>query len=673
MQFLYPSFLWALTALAIPVIIHLFYFRRFKKVYFTNVRFLRELKKETSARSRLRNLLILFMRLGAIAALVFAFAQPFIPVEKDVRSGDRLVSVFVDNSFSMSQTTDRVPLLDQAREKAREIIQSYRPTDKFQILTNQSSGSEQFVVSQDDAIRQLEDIQLTAGTRKGLSIGRAIRSLQQRHNELLPVAYLLSDLQEAQFDDLDLTDTLVQWNLVPLSPVRQNNVGIDSAWFDAPVQLDGQSNQLLVRVKNFGDQPVENVRLTAEQNGQKKPEGTLDLVGGASAIDTINFQPSGAGWQSIQLQITDHPIQFDDNYYVAFEARASVRVLLIHDGRPDPYLKAAFQAPGYFILNEELFSRLNYSDLYNYDLVLLQEPQSISSGLEKSLIDFMENGGNTLIFPPKQASVETLGASLRRMGSDPVTGVSEGEFDVARINDASFVFNKVFSRLSTRLKLPRSKSRLEFSSGQRSQAEWLMRYSDGRPYLQRYPVKAGNLFVSSAPVTLEENDLVQQGEIFVPMLFRMAVSTGSRKKTSYTIGGDASIELDIAAPDGDRTMTIEADPPFIPAINPRPRGITLFTGDQVTRDGIFPLSMEDSTLALLAFNYDRQESGQKFLDPGQLKLRFPDIILWQDITPGSFGEAIQEMDRGIILWKWFVILALIFLALESLILRLWKQ
>jgi len=47
MQFLYPSFLWALLALAIPIIIHLFYFRRFKKVFFTNVKFLKEVKEET--------------------------------------------------------------------------------------------------------------------------------------------------------------------------------------------------------------------------------------------------------------------------------------------------------------------------------------------------------------------------------------------------------------------------------------------------------------------------------------------------------------------------------------------------------------------------------------------------------------------------------------------------
>ena len=45
MQFLYPSFLWTLLALAIPIIIHLFYFRRFKRVYFTNVKFLKEVKE----------------------------------------------------------------------------------------------------------------------------------------------------------------------------------------------------------------------------------------------------------------------------------------------------------------------------------------------------------------------------------------------------------------------------------------------------------------------------------------------------------------------------------------------------------------------------------------------------------------------------------------------------
>ena len=121
MQFLYPTFLFALSAIAIPIIIHLFYFRRFKKVYFTNVRFLKEVKEETSARQKLRNLLVLLLRCLAIAFLVFAFAQPFIPRDVEVKQGQQAVSVFVDNSFSMSAMSQDVPLLENAKQKAKEI------------------------------------------------------------------------------------------------------------------------------------------------------------------------------------------------------------------------------------------------------------------------------------------------------------------------------------------------------------------------------------------------------------------------------------------------------------------------------------------------------------------------------------------------------------------------
>jgi len=117
MLFQYPAFLFALAALAIPIIIHLFYFRRFKTVYFTNVRFLKEVKEETSARQKLRNLLVLLMRCLAVAALVFAFAQPFIPKDVEVRQGQKLVSVFVDNSFSMRAMSEDVPLLEKAKQR----------------------------------------------------------------------------------------------------------------------------------------------------------------------------------------------------------------------------------------------------------------------------------------------------------------------------------------------------------------------------------------------------------------------------------------------------------------------------------------------------------------------------------------------------------------------------
>ncbi|MBL0031994.1 MAG: BatA domain-containing protein [Bacteroidetes bacterium] len=82
MQFIYPEFLFALSVLAIPIIIHLFNFRRFKKIYFTNVRFLKEIKQDTQSKSKLKHLLVLLSRLLALTFLVLAFAQPFIPAKQ---------------------------------------------------------------------------------------------------------------------------------------------------------------------------------------------------------------------------------------------------------------------------------------------------------------------------------------------------------------------------------------------------------------------------------------------------------------------------------------------------------------------------------------------------------------------------------------------------------------
>src|SRR5690606_4758734 len=161
MQFLYPAFLWALTALAIPVILHLFYFRRYKKVYFSNLRFLREVKEETSARNRLRNLLILLARLLAMACIILAFAQPVIPLDDRLREGVRNVSLFIDNSFSMQSFGKDLSLFDRARQNARDVIQGYNVDDRFQILTHDLTMSESQWTGREEALLRLEEIEFT--------------------------------------------------------------------------------------------------------------------------------------------------------------------------------------------------------------------------------------------------------------------------------------------------------------------------------------------------------------------------------------------------------------------------------------------------------------------------------------------------------------------------------
>src|SRR5882724_3041402 len=98
MSFGYPAFLWALLALAIPVIIHLFNFRKTTRIYFSNTKFLKQVKEETTQKRRLKQYLVLASRLLFIFFLVIAFAQPFLPAREQIGKG-REVTLYLDNSY----------------------------------------------------------------------------------------------------------------------------------------------------------------------------------------------------------------------------------------------------------------------------------------------------------------------------------------------------------------------------------------------------------------------------------------------------------------------------------------------------------------------------------------------------------------------------------------------
>ena len=179
MNFIYPSFLWALAALAIPIIIHLFHFRRFKKIYFSNVKFLQEIKEETASRSNLKHLLVLLARLLALAFLVLAFAQPFIAKnEQTIVKGKRAISIFIDNSFSMNARNQEVSLLEMAKAKAREVAKAYSPEDRYQMITQDLEGRHQRLVSRDEVLAYIDEV-------KESNQSHNLTEIQQRQKQVL--------------------------------------------------------------------------------------------------------------------------------------------------------------------------------------------------------------------------------------------------------------------------------------------------------------------------------------------------------------------------------------------------------------------------------------------------------------------------------------------------------
>jgi hypothetical protein len=243
-------------------------------------------------------------------------------------------------------------------------------------------------------------------------------------------------------------------SLLPLQAVRENNIGIDSAWFEAPVQMLNQLNKLLVRVRNYTGEDAENVRLSMLYRGENKPAGTMTIPAQSFVVDTINITVLEPGWQQVTLNITDYPIQFDDNYYLDFLVAEQISVLSINDARPNDNLQAAFRGFGNYVLTNATSSQLDYSRLSGYQLIVLNELTSISTGLAFELQQFVKNGGNLLVFPNKNANIQSYRDFLNGFPADEYQRFEEAQKQVSYINTDEFVFNDVFDNKSANLKLP---------------------------------------------------------------------------------------------------------------------------------------------------------------------------------------------------------------------------
>ena len=138
MKFLYPEFLFGLFTLIIPIIIHLFNFRRSKKVYFSSTRFLKNIKKSTSQKRQIKHFLILFSRLLFLTFLVLAFAQPFIPsTDKNPQAKAATVAVRGLKVYTYISTTQPAcPIVQMAQRPAW--ISALTTCRKFWISTQQT-------------------------------------------------------------------------------------------------------------------------------------------------------------------------------------------------------------------------------------------------------------------------------------------------------------------------------------------------------------------------------------------------------------------------------------------------------------------------------------------------------------------------------------------------------
>lgn len=678
MQFINPGILFALSAVLIPIAIHLFNFRKYRKVYFSNVSFLKDLQQKSQKQSQLLHLLVLLMRVLAIAALVIAFARPYIPsASKSVPGRRNVISIFVDNSFSMEAAASQGRLIDQAKTKATEIVSAYKPDDVFQLLTNDFDGRHQRLVSKEEFLEMLPDVNVSPAVRTLGEIASRQQDLLATSRSASKSAYIISDFQRSTvMTNLPADGPGYITFLVPLVSAGSGNLYIDTCWFEDPVAQLNRTSILHVRVKNASDGALEKIPLKLTINGRQRAVASLNIGAHGSAEVSMPFINNETGFMHGTVEINDYPVTYDDVYYFVFKVSGTIPVLVINSGNPNPYLGSVFSLDSVLSVTQVNTGKTDYSSFPDYRLIILNDLKSVTSGSVQELTRFVSNGGSLLIFPAFDADKQSVNQLLSALKADQLLDVDSLPARVTEVNTQSPVFSNVFEKsgLDPDLTdLPGITRHFRFSSVSTVHAQTLLRLANGDPLFSMQTMGQGKVYLSAVPA-VDQGGNWPRHALFVPAMLNIAFASEDVIPMMYYTGTTGGIAMGNLKPEEDnlfRLSGLDGKNPFIPEYRQSEGQGFIYLNGQISEAGIYKVSSGKNTLRLLAFDNDRRESDLSLADQKTLTgftEKVPDYRLIE-AGPRPLNEVIASENSGKRLWKWFILTALLCIIAEESLLR----
>jgi hypothetical protein len=689
MSFVNPLFLIALSALAIPIIIHLFNFRKFKKIYFTNVRFIAEIKQETRKRSQLKHLLILLMRLLAIACLVIAFAKPYIPspLQHKKFTGRQAISVYIDNSFSMEALSSGGRLIELAKSKAKEIANAFNPSDLYQLLTNDFEGRHQRFVNRDEFRTLVDEVQVSPSIRSIPEVVKKQNALLQESNGTSHSAYLISDFQisTSQIPGIK-PDTSVAYYFIPVKAEKVNNVYIDSVWFDSPVQQAGQAVKVKVRIKNSSDESLEKLPVKLTINSIQKGVASFSLSPRGETTVVLPYTNNEQGIQSGLLEITDYPVTWDDKFYFTYIIAPAIPVLCINGDKENSYLNTLFRNDTMFRFTNASEKQLDYSSFPQYPLIILNGIDEFSSGLIQEITRFIRQGGDVAIFPSEEIDPGNYKEFLTSMNLPFYSALDTSRQRISEVNTESQLFSDVFEkdnsgkvRLPDNADLPMVFRSYPLNRYSRSGQEDLMTLQNGQPFLDLVKVDKGKVYMFASPLDDKFTNFPRHA-MFVPTLYRIALLSQPFIPLYFNIDADNAIPVtadSLKRKEVYKIHKVGSTYEIIPEMKVTGQEAMMYPHNQIKEAGHYYVTADHSTLEGLAFNYNRIESDLRCLTPDELETGLKSAgIKYFAVFQGKktpLTQQIHDLNQGTPLWKWFILLTLLFIAGEILLVRLIKD
>ena len=641
MQFLHPGYFYALPLLLVPIVIHLFQLRRFKKFDFTNVAVLKKISFNTRKSSRLKKWIILILRLLIVAFIIFAFSQPYFSKNKLIDSQSETV-LYLDNSFSMQALGAEGPLLKRA---VQDVISQIREGQKLALLTND-------VVYQSSDAKNIKNKLLNLNySSNQLSLNNVIlkaTSLFSKSKTSLKTIVVISDFQKQDNEQLTITNTNIEVVLVPLVPLNKVNNYIDEISIESTLN---SANLLNVTAKT-NSRDIDSIAISLYEDDK--------IIGKSILEKTKNYKTSFEiqkinGFKG-KLSIEDGQVYFDDIFYFNIPKKSKISVLAISENTSSLFLKKIYSKDEFIFKNQD-YKSINFSKIKDANLIILNGVNNISIALKNSLKKFMTKGGTLILIPGKQGNILSYNQLISTQSNYYFQPKKSLGKRITEIGFNHLILKDVFKTKVSNFQYPSVKSYYPITS----LSNKILSFEDQQAFLSQF----NSLFIFTASLD-PENSNFTKSPLIVPTLYNIGKFSLSNPTLYYFTDSKNSFELKVELQKNRILKLSRNKEEFIPIQQNLSSKVRMITEKLPNKPGHYAVIKNNDTITNISYNYSRKESLLTYYNLADMKEYNTNSSIQKTL------ENINSESNVTWIWKWFIIFALILLAFEMLILKYFK-
>ncbi|WP_338840746.1 BatA and WFA domain-containing protein [Flavobacterium ginsenosidimutans] len=642
MHFKHPEILYFLFLLIVPILVHLFQLRRFKTSYFTNVRFLKELAIQTRKSSKIKKRLLLATRLLLLTCAIIAFAQPFFEAS-DSKNASNEMYIVLDNSFSMQAKGKKGELLKRA---VQELLENTPENTQFSLLTNTENFWNTDIKSSKSA---LQNLKYSATSFDLAAITAKIKAHKSAYKKDIVIITDAVGLKEKDIATIDFDEK--PYFIVPEAE-QKNNVSIDSVYINQTLE---NFYEIGINLSAYGEdfKPIS----TALYNQNKLIAKTI--INFDTKKKKINFTIPKEAFHGY-VAIEDNGLSYDNKLFFSISKNKKTNVISIGEPEKSNFLSRIYTSAE-FNYNNYPISALDYNSLEKQNTIILNELIDIPQALQTTLKAFVSKGGNLVVIPSEKTSLSSLNALLGNFGKIQFGNLETNSKLITKINFDHPLFSGVFENKITNFQYPKVSSSFAVSSSYPA----VLSFEDQTAFVTSVQNQVSGITVFTAPIN-SANSNFQQSPLIVPLFYKIAQNNQKTGVNALTIGNNQPYFVDVLLTKDAILEVKGTEDSFIPIQQILNNKVKLTFNDFPETAGNYSVFDKKEWVENISFNYKRTES-----DLSQVNTNVVSDFKTAD-TISTIFNTLQTERTDSQIWKWFVIFALLFLALEMAIIKFVK-